>query len=394
MAIPLVISLIFGMVFSPSGEQKLPRFKLLVVDRDDTFVSQFVKSSFTQGELAEMIELQEVSPEEGYNMMDGGKATALLDIPEGFGDDLLEGKSVQLRLVKNPAQELLPDIAEKITEIVALLLDYGSRILSDPINEIKNSEEESGFPDEEEWIRVGKLFYTRLEKIQEYALPPVIELETEVIDDDTEEEADMNFFALFLPGIALMSLLFIAEVAFRDLAIENEGGQLKRIFVTPTGPFGILMGKLAYAFTLVYISFLIMAVSGILLFGITLEDPLLFFTGGALSSIACTGVMGLVYSMIGEEKRGGAVTSIIVIVMCMIGGSFLPLQAFPEFWKGLARFTLNYWCIDLLQEAIWSGFTNGGGVVINILVLSLITAVTVSLSVIMLHRKMIRGIIS
>ena len=50
MAIPLLISLVFGLVFSPSGKQALPRFKMLLVDHDQSLASQFVKSAFSQGE--------------------------------------------------------------------------------------------------------------------------------------------------------------------------------------------------------------------------------------------------------------------------------------------------------------------------------------------------------
>lgn len=392
MAIPLVISLIFGMVFSPSGDQKLPRFKLLIVDTDNTFVSQFVKSAFTQGELAEMIELEEVSPEDGKDMMKGGKASALVEIPENFGTDLLDGKKVKLRLVKNPAEQFVPDVLEKITETLALIMDYGVRILADPIQEIRSHETGERFPDEESWLTVSRLFYTRLEKIQKYALPPGIELETETVGEE-EERADVNYFALFLPGMALMSLLFIGEIAFRDLAVENTGGQLKRIFVTPTAASRILVGKLVYAFTLVYVSFLVMAFSGIILFKITLERPALFFLGGALASLACAGIMGFVYSLIGQEKKGEAVTSIIIIVMCMVGGSFVPIQALPEFLKTVAHFTVNYWSIDLLQGSLWSGFTSGGSGT-DMLVLTAIAALSITLSVMILHRKLARGIVS
>lgn len=390
MAIPLVISMIFGTVFSPSGEQKLPRLKLLIVDSDDSFVSRFIKGSFTQGELSEMIELQEVGIEDGREMMDQGEAAALLEIPEGFGDDFLNERFTSLRLIKNPAGQFLPDIAEKITDTLALFLDYAVRILADPIREIRSSQNGDAFPTLESWNATGALFYTSIEKIEKYVLPPVIEIESEVVKDEEKEQGDINLFGLFLPGIALMSLLFIAEIAFRDLAVENSGGQLRRIIVTPTRPFEILFGKLAYAFSLVYLSFIVMAVSGMLIFGMTLENPALFILGGALSSLACTGLMGLVYSFVGEEKKGEAVSSIFIIFMCLMGGSFVPQQALPDFLRSVARFTLNHWSIDLLQGSISSRFTDGNALT-DILVLSGITFVTISLSVLILKRKMFRG---
>lgn len=389
-AIPLALSLIFGMVFSPSGDQSIPPLKLLIVDRDGSLASRFVKAAFTQGDLASIVELREVTAEEGAGMMDEGQASALLEIPAEFQAHLLDGKPVRLRLVKNPAEQFMPEIAEQVSGVICLLLDFGSRILAEPIGEIRSQTDRDTFPPREEWNTVSDLFFTAFRRVEKYVLPPVIELETEETSED-EETGDVNYFALFLPGIALMSLLFIGEISFRDLAVENTGGQLQRIFVSPTRPSLVLTGKLVYAFTLVYSSFLLMAVSGVVIFGIDLDDPALFFLGGALVSLACTGLMGVVYSFVGEQGKGEALTSIIVIVMCMVGGSFVPLQALPEFMHIPARFTVNYWGIDLLQGAIWPGFTDRSASV-DILVLSGVSAATTALSAYLLGRNMTKGV--
>jgi hypothetical protein len=233
MTIPLMISLIFGLVFSPSGKQKLPRFKMLLVDRDKSMASQFVKSAFSQGEIGQMVELQEVTPDEGRRLMAGGKATALLEIPPRFGDDLLDGKSVALRLVKNPAEMILPDIAQKTTEVTALILDYAVRVLADPLREVRANAEADRFPDEASFLATALLFRDRIDKIRKYVMPPVIQLKSEDMKPTGEPRPAVNYFALFLPGIAVFSLLFLAETAFRDLAAEHAGGQLRRVFTAP-----------------------------------------------------------------------------------------------------------------------------------------------------------------
>jgi ABC-type multidrug transport system permease subunit len=388
-AIPLALSLIFGMVFSPSNEGEIPSFTLLVVDRDSSLASGLVKSAFTQGKLADLVELREVTPEEGAGMMDAGKASALLEIPEGFGADLLDGRAVRLRLMKDPAEQYMPDIAEQIAGTLCLLLDYGSRILAGPIEKIRSQRDQTAFPGREEWNEVSDLFYHLFEGIEKYALPPVIELETGTISGE-EEATGVNYFALFLPAIALMSLLFIGENGFRDLAIENEGGQLRRIFATPTRPSLILAGKVVYSVILVYASFLAMAVSGVVLFGIEFADPVLFFLGGVLVSLACTGIMGVIYTLTGQRRKGEALTSMIVIIMCMVGGSFVPIQALPEAMHVPARFTVNYWGIDLLQSAINRDLAEAGPSA-DILVLTGISVVTISLSALLLGRKLSKG---
>jgi ABC-type multidrug transport system permease subunit len=391
-AIPLAISLIFGLVFSPRDGRKLPQLTLLVVDRDGSFVSRLVKSAFTQGELASMVKLEEVELAEGERLMEDGKASALLEIPEGFGKNLLDGKNVSLRLVKNPAEEFLPRIAQKVTETIALLLDYGVRILGGPLGEITAQAERKEFPGPEEWEGVGDLFYTSFEGISNYVFPPVIALE---VEEEKEEEGGrpINFFGLFLPGMALMSLLFLASTAFRDLAVETSGGQLARIVSSPTPAWAILVAKFVSSWVLVYVSYLIMTFCGVLLFRLELERPLGFFAGGALVSAAVTGIMSLVYSFMSEERRGEAITSIIVILMCMIGGSFIPYAGLPAFLKGTAHFTVNYWSIDLLAGSINPALAEGD-LFQDVVVLSGITLVSVAIAFTVLRRRMTRGILS
>jgi len=214
-AIPLFISLIFGLVFSPGAKQALPRFKVLLVDRDKSFVSNFVKSAFTQGDLAAMVELQEVEPAEGEKLMAKGKAAALLEVPANFGRDLLDGKPVALRLVKNPAEQFTPEIAQKITETIGLLLDYGARILAEPLRRIRGLDQgKSGaFPDEASWLEVSRDLRSSLSRVSKYVLPPVITLVSEEVRKEAKPGPQINFFALFLPGFTLMSLLYLAAAA-------------------------------------------------------------------------------------------------------------------------------------------------------------------------------------
>lgn len=392
-AIPLFISLIFGLVFSPGAKQALPRFKVLLVDRDKSFVSNFVKSAFTQGELARMVELQEIDPAGGANLMARGKATALLEIPAGFGADLLDGRAVTLRLVKNPAEQFTPEIAQKITETVTLLLDYGARLLAEPLQRIQTSNEgkPDAFPDAASWMAISESLRSSLSRVSKYVYPPVIALKTEEDRKEEKPGPQINFFALFLPGFTLLSLFYLASAGFRDLAAERTGGQLRRIFVTPARPWQVLAGKFTYTFILVAGAFTIMTAAGILIFRIRIHSPLLFLAAGGLASLACTGLMALVYCLMGEERRSEAVSSIVIVLSCMLGGSFFPLSAMPPFFQFPARLTVNFWSIDLLQRAIQpelSQFSPG----ISALVLAGIALATLTAAGFLLHRSLGKGV--
>lgn len=391
MAIPLVISMIFGVVFSPSEGQSVIRFKMLVSDEDDSFASRFVQSAFTQGDLAKMVDLQKTETPAGRKMMNEGKASAMLIIPKGFGDDLLEGRTVELKLLKNPSESILPGVAADIVKSIAVMTDYGSRVLNAPLRAMRTLGEGEQFPSETEWLAVSAAMRISMERVHRFVMPPVVKIETVGTGEQKKEGGGLNVFALFLPGMALMGLLFIANHCLRDLAEEMASGRLRRVFTAPVGPGVVLGAKLAYAFFLTFLSFGVMSAVGVVLFGMRPRLPWLYLAGGLAAAAACTGVMSLVYCLFSGVGRSEAITSVVIVVMCMIGGSYFPIESLPDFFLYPARATVNYWSIDLLRGSL-SGDILPGRALLDAGVLLGISLATLFVGTRVLGRKLMSGV--
>ena len=110
LAIPLLIGGLIMSLAGGSGGPK-PTGLLLITDLDDTLLSGFVASAYTQGELGELLVVENVPAEEGLARIEAGEASGFLTIPEGFQDALLDSEPVTLQLKTNPA----PKIAAKPT---------------------------------------------------------------------------------------------------------------------------------------------------------------------------------------------------------------------------------------------------------------------------------------
>lgn len=391
MAIPLAISMIFGVVFSPSRGGDVIRFRLLLSDEDGSFASQFIQSSFTQGDLAKMVDLQKTDTPTGRKLMNEGGASAMLIIPKGFGDDLLDGRPVTLRLIKNPSESILPEVAADIVKSVAVVADYGSRVLNAPLRALRTLGDGEDFPSESEWLGVSAAMRIALERVHRYVMPPVVKIEAVKSAEQRKETGDFNYFALFLPGMALMGLLFIANHCLRDLAQEMDSGRLRRIFTAPVGPGVVLGAKLAYAFFLTFLSFGIMSAVGVALFGMRPRLPWLYLAGGLVSAAACTGVMALVYCLVSGAGRSEAVTSILIVVMCMLGGSYFPIESLPEYFAYPARATVNFWSIDLLRGGL-SGNIEAGRALLDAGVLLGVSLVTLLAGTRILGRRLMAGV--
>ena len=105
--IPLLVGGILVLMF---GGDASPRARLLVADEDESIVGRLVTGGFSQGPLAEIVDVEAVESDEGRRRIEKGDGSAFLVIPEGFGDALLDGRAASLELVTNPSQSILPEI--------------------------------------------------------------------------------------------------------------------------------------------------------------------------------------------------------------------------------------------------------------------------------------------
>ncbi|MCU0613115.1 MAG: ABC transporter permease, partial [Candidatus Eisenbacteria bacterium] len=131
--VPLLLTGIMGLSFgSRQRPARVPRLRLLVLDRDGAFISQFITSGLRQERLTEFVDPVFVG-EEGVDLIRKGKASALLIIPAGFSDSVLTGRRTFLELVKNPGERFLPVVAEHGVRLLATGLDAVALLLEDEL---------------------------------------------------------------------------------------------------------------------------------------------------------------------------------------------------------------------------------------------------------------------
>ncbi|HET6371997.1 MAG TPA: ABC transporter permease, partial [Candidatus Polarisedimenticolia bacterium] len=130
LVIPLAIAGTMALALGNHGDDKGPQLRLLVLDLDDSPLSGILLGSTQNPEAARRMEVKRVATrEEGLSLLKEEEFTALLVIPQRFSDALLGGEQVQLELIKNPAQSIMPIVAEQGAEVVALYLSGAAKLL-------------------------------------------------------------------------------------------------------------------------------------------------------------------------------------------------------------------------------------------------------------------------
>jgi ABC-type multidrug transport system permease subunit len=217
-------------------------------------------------------------------------------------------------------------------------------------------------------VRVNRL----VERVRGTLFPPVIALESRspgaapgvaagaAADDaalDAGEKADAaepepGFALLFAPGLLFMSLLFMSSGIAEDLWEEREARTLRRAVVAPRRAAALLAGKmLAGSGLMALVSALALAVAWSWLGLRWHRYP------AAVVWSACSGtILLLLFATLQlhlPTRRGASVlASALVFPLMMLGGSFFPFEAMPDWMAALGRWTPNGWALVRLKEIL------------------------------------------
>jgi ABC-2 type transport system permease protein len=357
-------------------------------------LGRFLAGAANDSQADERLEIVPVGSE-GYAMMDEGEASALIHIPEGFTNDYLTGKPTRLKLVKNPAQRFLPQIVEEGIGVGVVLLSQASRVMRPELETLQGMFETDAFPADLEISTLSVSINRKFRDLDRFVIPPIIELETATVEEQAETEGEtaaprsLSTLNFFLPGLSIMGLLFFAQAATYDILGEKESGLLRHLLTAPVSVRDYLLGKTLSVLVVSMLGFGVLIVVG-LAAGVYWGPLAAVIVLLAASAVAAAGLLMLIMSLARTRRQADAITTVVIMVGSMIGGSFFPISQLPSFILPLSRFTVNYWASEGFMRLI----TQGGGLVDilpNVLVLAGVGAAFLLVGTTALHRKIVAG---
>ena len=349
-AILALISLAFG------GGDVAPQARLLVADEDDSLVSGLLAGALGQGQMAELVQVEKVSPEEGRRRIAEGDGSALLLIPAEFGSAVLNSRPSRLTLLTNPSQSILPGILEEVLSLLVDAVFYLQRLAGEPLAAFADGPPGGGgtFPDQ--LIAATSVEINQLVGgLTEYIFPPRLDVTVKV--EEPEGQKPANLGALFFQSMLFLAILFIAQGMSDDLWVEKRQGTLHRALTTPHGVTLLLTGKLLAAF-LVLLTISILSVSaGAALYGFGAAHVLPAALWAAASGMALLVLFSLLQLFATSQKAGGLLSTLVLFPLMMIGGSFFPLEAMPGWLATIGRRLPNGWALEQFKTILGGGAT-------------------------------------
>ncbi|MBK7642192.1 MAG: ABC transporter permease [Planctomycetes bacterium] len=388
LALPIFLATIFAAAMGGFGGGGAARVHLLVEDLDQSARSQ----SLVRGLEANASLRVERALDTRRRIADG-KAPAALVIPAGWGASVGSAQQQQLALYRDPGATIEQQILAGA--LLPALLGSGDEELTRGI--VLHGMGELGFSFEQ-FPGMRSIFDSTWEAISKWAdehaaqdalpgapqedfdfasfVPRLVGMRVEDVagGEDATQKSAMQSHAI--SGIAVMMLLFGLVAAGGTILEEHEQGTLQRLRLAPGGGSAILPGKFLFTATLGCAQLAILFVFGGLVFSVPVfRDPLPLVVLSLAVVAAATG-LGLALAMLAQtRKQLEGFSTLVILVMSALGGSWFPLIATPAWYQKLGHFTLNAWAMDGYQAILWYG-KGLGGIWLEVLVLLAIAAGT------------------
>jgi ABC-2 type transport system permease protein len=328
---PVILILIFGAIFSSSGSGTINVY----AQNKDTgpfaspqmdIASQFLhalNSSTT-------IKLTMVNPTEDFSKyLAAHSASDGIVIPENFSANYSAGHSVNVTIYGNPTSST--------SGIVSANVD-------------------------------GAINYFNLNYYKANAVPIISIASTTVNLHQTK------YIDFLVPGLIGFAILVSPMFSLVNISSDYKKTKLfKQLSLTPLTKFEWLASKILWYIVLTVISFVLMVVVGIAVYGanITLTPWLIPFLLIGPTLFASLGM--LVGTVTKNPETAGVIGNIVTFPMMFLSGTFFPISIMPQYLQTIAHVLPLFYIIEGLNNVMV--YANYAGAVIDVAVVGAITVV-------------------
>jgi ABC-type Na+ efflux pump permease subunit len=348
--IPLAMTGLIGIIFGPGeDENTLPPIQVVLVDHDKGMASRLFMGAFDADQMKKMFQVTVADEAEGRKRMEKGKASAMVVIPERFTLDLLDIKPVTLEVIKNPAEQFLPDVVEEFMNTMAVMLSGAVQAFEPEARGIRAMLDRpvDAFP----WERLGPEFGKAQKKVVaalKYLNPLLLSLKEEKTKAAGAKAvlSRADIFSGILPGMAIMFLLFIVQTVMRDMISDRDDGKLRRMLTTPLRTWELIGARILGGWLMGIVVLLVMVAFGTMVFHVHWGPFGWFLLLGIVGAFWTAAFFALMNALVRNRNQAGALGAPIILAFSIFGGSMISPEGLPKAFRMVGLITPNRWFID------------------------------------------------
>jgi ABC-2 type transport system permease protein len=343
---PLILTVGLAMISGRMSGSSGPTFQnlpLVVVNLDRGEVGKQLAEAFSSDALDDLLDPQTADTLAAARaLVDDGKVVAAVIIPAEFTDAVTgvkeAGDADRIEIYANPGREISSQIITTVVESFVQQVELARVSGQVAVGQMLAA----GLINPQEAAKVGMQVAERAVSARNSGAS--ITLVSSEKSADPEKNFDM--MAYFAPSMAILFLMYTVALGGRNLLAEKETGTLGRLVSAPVSETAILGGKLLGIFLLAAAQMSILILANSLFFGVKFGDPL-GVAALILGLAAAASGWGILLAAI--ARTPGQVSTIGMAMMLtfgVLGGSFIPVSAMPDWFSVISKITPNAWGIQ------------------------------------------------
>jgi ABC-2 type transport system permease protein len=358
-ALPIVLATIFGAAMGSmfgGGGGGMGKVTFFVEDLDNS-----AKSRALVAELTKSTGIK-VKPEHDVRaQIAKGDAPAALLIPSGYEADIAAGRTPKLVLYRDPGQTIEQQIVAG-NVMPVLMRASGQEIGRAMMRKSLASfgiEGEATKPFEkmlDESMGASKSGEAEDDIDFMSSMTKSIGLDVEDVTGEGNDAPKAAGQSHAIAGIAVMMLLFSLTACGGSILEEEAQGTLQRLRLTPSAGRAVLLGTGIFTIGTGFLALIVLFAYGGIVFSVPVLRAPVALTVLSLSVAAAATSLGLVLAVTCRtRKQLEGISTLLILAMSALGGSWFPLVATPAWYQKLGHFTLNAWAMDGYQGILWYG---------------------------------------
>ena len=345
--LPIVFTLLLsgGASSSQNGDVD-NRVRLLLVNQDESEPAEMLVKAVAS---SDVIRIDEQPLAEAEALFADEQASALLVIPAGFGEAILDGETAVLDLRQ------LPDNNNAIAanRAVQTAVSAVSRPWVAARASVNEAERLETFPDE----AARQAYFQQATALAESLLadqperivitqPEAALGEASTYDQAAQQSAGQLITWVFIPLLGTSALL----------AFERRYGTLRRLLVTPTRRSTYLLGTITGQFLLGVVQMALLIGFGILVLGVNWgRSPAgltLMLLAFGLAAVAFGVALG---TFVQTERQANNLSIMLGMSMALLGGCWFPIELFPPAVQTAVHVLPTTWAMQGLSDLLMRG---------------------------------------
>lgn len=192
-----------------------------------------------------------------------------------------------------------------------------------------------------------------------------IKVDQKIIQQDGNKGEAVSLMTI---GFTIMFMMFGISGAASTILDERKAGTWQRVLTTPATKGQIMLGYLFSYFLMGWIQMLVLMIAMSYFFEAVWGNLAYFIPFTSLVILTIVGFGLMMAGLVKTSQQAGALSAVLIVSSCMLGGVYWPLDIVPELMQEIAKGVPQSWMMSGLREII-SGSLHTPSLVTSVVVL-------------------------